>query len=114
MTRRRWRPGASRSCGARGRCRSIGGRRVPYCLWPPLHQGPTSKEARMNASEAAHVMSEDTVREFWEARPCGDHIVGGLDERFHHDYAQFFDEYDGWRYDQERHILACLDAVDWR
>jgi SAM-dependent methyltransferase len=68
----------------------------------------------MSASEAARLMSEETVRDFWEARPCGDHIVGGLDERFHHDYAHFFDEYDAWRYDQEGHILACLDAVDWR
>jgi SAM-dependent methyltransferase len=68
----------------------------------------------MGSSDAGRVMSEETVRTFWEARPCGDHIVGGLDERFHHDYARFFDEYDAWRYDQEGHILACLDGVDWR
>jgi SAM-dependent methyltransferase len=68
----------------------------------------------MPTSDAARGMSEERVRAFWEARPCGDQIVGGLDERFHHDYAQFFDEYDAWRYHQEGHILACLDAVDWR
>jgi SAM-dependent methyltransferase len=68
----------------------------------------------MGTSDAGPLMSEETVRSFWEARPCGDHIVGGLDERFHYDYAQFFDEYDAWRYDQEGHILSCLDAVDWR
>jgi len=68
----------------------------------------------MRTSDAARGMSEERVRAFWEARPCGDQIVGGLDERFHHDYAQFFDEYDAWRYHQEGHILACLDAVDWR
>ena len=67
----------------------------------------------MGQSDTQHVMSEEAVRTFWEARPCGDHIVGGLDDRFQGDYAQFFDEYDAWRYDQERHILACLDAVDW-
>jgi SAM-dependent methyltransferase len=59
-------------------------------------------------------MSEETVRSFWEARPCGDHIVGGLDERFHHDYEQFFEEYDAWRYRQEGHILGCLDDIGWR
>lgn len=57
---------------------------------------------------------EQDVRSFWEARPCGDHIVGGLDERFHRDYERFFDEYDAWRYDQERHIPACLDRFEWR
>jgi len=51
-------------------------------------------------------MNEETVRAFWEARPCGDHIVGGLEERFQHDYERFFAEYDAWRYDQERHILT--------
>jgi SAM-dependent methyltransferase len=70
----------------------------------------------MTVSEFAGVgtMSEETVRSFWEARPCGDHIVGGLDERFHHDYEQFFVEYDAWRYRQEGHILDCLDGVAWR
>jgi SAM-dependent methyltransferase len=59
-------------------------------------------------------MNEETVQAFWEARPCGDHIVGGLEERFHHDYERFFAEYDAWRYDQERHILGCLDHFDWQ
>lgn len=68
----------------------------------------------MVTTEAGRVLSEERVRAFWEACPCGDHTVGGLGERFHHDYAQFFDEYDAWRYHHEGHILACLDAVDWR
>ena len=59
-------------------------------------------------------MNEATVRSFWEARPCGDQIVGGLEERFHHDYESFFTEYDAWRYLQEGHILGCLDGIDWR
>jgi SAM-dependent methyltransferase len=59
-------------------------------------------------------MHEQDVRSFWESRPCGDHIVGGLDERFQRDYQRFFDEYDAWRYDQEGHILGCLDRFEWR
>jgi len=59
-------------------------------------------------------MREQDVRSFWESRPCGDHIVGGLEDRFQHDYERFFVEYDAWRYDQERHIPACLDQFDWR
>ena len=59
-------------------------------------------------------MSEEAVHNFWEDRPCGDHIVGGLDQRFHRDYEQFFAEYDAWRHAQESHLLSCLDGVDWR
>ncbi len=69
---------------------------------------------RRNEPGAVGTMTEEAVRSFWQARPCGDRIVGGLDDRFHRDYAQFFDEYDAWRYRQERHILPCLDAVHWR
>jgi SAM-dependent methyltransferase len=68
----------------------------------------------MASHDGGPAMSEELVRSFWEARPCGDHIVGGLDDRFQHDYAQFFNEYDAWRYDQEQHILGCLDSVDWQ
>jgi SAM-dependent methyltransferase len=59
-------------------------------------------------------MREQDVRSFWESRPCGDHIVGGLDERFQRDYQRFFDEYDAWRYDQEGHIPGGLDHFEWR
>lgn len=59
-------------------------------------------------------MDESTVKDFWNAHPCGDQIVGGLHGRFGDDYGRFFDEYDAWRYRQEGHILACLDGVDWR
>ena len=59
-------------------------------------------------------MDETTVQAFWNAHPCGDHIVGGLHEEFADDYNRFFASYDHWRYRQERHILECLDAVDWR
>jgi SAM-dependent methyltransferase len=59
-------------------------------------------------------MNETEVREFWNAHPCGDHIVGGLDGEFAHDYERFFAAYDTWRYDQEGHIPACLDRFDFR
>jgi len=59
-------------------------------------------------------LDEATVQAFWGAHPCGDHIVGGLHQRFADDYERFFASYDHWRYRQEHHIPECLDAVDWR
>lgn len=59
-------------------------------------------------------MDEQSIQEFWHAHPCGDHIVGGLDDGFAHDYEKFFSAYDAWRYGQESHIPACLDQVDWK
>lgn len=89
--------------------------------YPPARStsgGSYSERAELRlvdgAARRGGTMREDDVRAFWEARPCGDHIVGGLDERFHHDYEQFFSEYDAWRYHQEGHILACLDGIGWR
>jgi ubiquinone/menaquinone biosynthesis C-methylase UbiE len=52
------------------------------------------------------------IEEFWEAHPCGDDLVGGLDARYRGDYARFFTEYDAFRYAQESHIPACLDRLD--
>jgi SAM-dependent methyltransferase len=59
-------------------------------------------------------MNEREVREFWNTHPCGDHIVGGLRDRFAEDYQRFFTAYDTWRYRQEAHIPACLDRIEWR
>lgn len=59
-------------------------------------------------------MSEHMVQEFWNAHPCGDHIVGGLHGGFGDDHERFFAAYDAWRYDQEAHIPACLDRFDFR
>lgn len=39
-------------------------------------------------------MSESDVQEFWNSRPCGDHIVGGLHEAFAGEYERFFVAYD--------------------
>jgi SAM-dependent methyltransferase len=59
-------------------------------------------------------MNETDVQEFWNAHPCGDHIVGGLHGEFADNYERFFAAYDAWRYDQERHIPSCLDRFDFR
>jgi SAM-dependent methyltransferase len=59
-------------------------------------------------------MNETEVREFWNAHPCGDHIVGGLRDGFADDYERFFHAYDAWRYGQESHIPGCLDRYDFR
>lgn len=58
-------------------------------------------------------MNETEVQTFWNAHPCGDHIVGGLHGTFADDFQGFFTAYDTWRYEQEGHILGCLDLVDW-
>jgi ubiquinone/menaquinone biosynthesis C-methylase UbiE len=58
-------------------------------------------------------MNETDVQTFWNAHPCGDHIVGGLRQEFADDYERFFAAYDTWRYDQEGHIPACLDQTPW-
>ena len=59
-------------------------------------------------------MNEAQVQSFWQAHPCGDHQVGGLDQGFARDYETFFREYDAFRYRREGHILKCLDAIDFR
>ena len=55
------------------------------------------------------MMNEAIIREFWNAHPCGDHQVGGLQG----DYEEFFNKYDAFRYTSEPHILRCLDEVNF-
>ncbi len=55
-------------------------------------------------------MNEKDVKEFWDAHPCGEESVGGINE----DYEEFFNRYDAFRYKQHRHLLKCLDAIDFR
>jgi SAM-dependent methyltransferase len=57
-------------------------------------------------------MDEQAVQRFWQDHACGDAQVGGLHERFHDDYEQFFTNYDRFRYQNERHLLGCLDALN--
>lgn len=57
---------------------------------------------------------EKEIQEFWQTHPCGDALVGGLHEGSHGDYEVFFTRYDDFRYTKEKHILDCLDAIDFK
>ncbi len=57
-------------------------------------------------------MDEQAVQGFWQAHPCGDAQVGGLQDRFRGDYEKFFTDYDRFRYQNERHLPACIGALD--
>jgi SAM-dependent methyltransferase len=56
-------------------------------------------------------MQEASIRDFWNAHPCGEFVVR---TRFAEEAEKFFREYDAYRYRVEGHILGCLDGVDWR
>jgi SAM-dependent methyltransferase len=56
-------------------------------------------------------MDEQAVQRFWQDHACGDAQVGGLHQRFRGDYEKFFADYDRFRYQNERHLLASLDAL---
>src|SRR5262245_66592927 len=56
-------------------------------------------------------MDEQTVQRVWQEHACGDAQVGGLRERFRGDYDNFFTDYDRFRYQNERHLPACIDAL---
>jgi SAM-dependent methyltransferase len=57
-------------------------------------------------------MDEQAVQSFWQDHPCGDEQVGGLYERFRDDYDKFFTKYDCFRYQNERHLAACIDDLN--
>lgn len=57
-------------------------------------------------------MNESEVKNFWNKYPCGDLMVGGL-KKHHGDYETFFSDYDKFRYKLEKHILHCLDKIDF-
>ena len=57
-------------------------------------------------------MDEETIQRFWQDHACGDDQVGGLHDRFRDDYDKFFNDYDRFRYENERHLPACLDALN--
>jgi SAM-dependent methyltransferase len=54
--------------------------------------------------------TEEAIRDFWAAHPCGDHQV----ERPTSDDEAFLERYDKFRYSQEGHILHRLDAIDFK
>jgi hypothetical protein len=47
------------------------------------------------------IPSEEAIRSFWDAPPCGNHQV----QSFQADYEEFFERYDRFRYSRERRIL---------
>jgi SAM-dependent methyltransferase len=57
-------------------------------------------------------MDEQAIEAFWQGHPCGDAQIGGLGDRFAGDYDTFFTNYDQFRYRNERHLPACIDALD--
>jgi SAM-dependent methyltransferase len=57
-------------------------------------------------------MNEQAIQEFWQGHPCGDAQVGGLRDRFGGDYDKFFSDYDQFRYAKERHLPACIEALN--
>jgi SAM-dependent methyltransferase len=57
-------------------------------------------------------MDEQTVQRFWQDHACGDAQVGGLHERFRDDYEKFFADYDRFRYQNERHLPTCIEALN--
>ena len=57
-------------------------------------------------------MNEEQVQNFWQAHPCGDMQVGGLD-RFGKDYRTFFRAYDAFRYEEYPELLKLLDTMEF-
>lgn len=55
-------------------------------------------------------MNEKDICDFWNSHPCGEEAVGGIKK----DYEDFFNRYDEFRYKQEKHILKCLNTIDFR
>jgi SAM-dependent methyltransferase len=60
---------------------------------------------------AGELMEEADIEAFWQAHPCGDAMLGGLEGAFDGDHLAFFDSYDRSRYTLESHIPAALDAL---
>ena len=60
------------------------------------------------------LISQTTIRDFWQTHPCGAELVGDLDQATREEYAKFFERYDDYRYAKEPHILKNIDGIDWR
>lgn len=59
-------------------------------------------------------MERAEIQTFWNQHPCGDSLIGGFAGSYRSDYESFFKQYDNFRYRTERHILRCLDNIDFR
>lgn len=55
-------------------------------------------------------MTEEAIREFWDAHPCGESQVEALGA----DHDAFFHRYDAFRYSREAHILRRLKEIDFQ
>ena len=55
-------------------------------------------------------MNEKDIQEFWNAHPCGEDQIDGMKDN----YEEFFNSYDDFRYKQEKHILQCMDSIDFK
>jgi ubiquinone/menaquinone biosynthesis C-methylase UbiE len=53
---------------------------------------------------------ESDIANFWEENPCGENVLG---RRLDGDHEDFFRRFDKMRYEREKHILPCLDAIDF-
>jgi len=54
---------------------------------------------------------DDTIKDFWQAHPCGAELVGDLNDESRAEYQDFFERYDEYRYRKEPHILSNLDRI---
>jgi SAM-dependent methyltransferase len=70
----------------------------------------STEELATPTAVSTDVADERSIRDFWNAHPCGDHQV----ESLHADYEAFFERYDKFRYSREGHILRRLDAIDFK
>jgi SAM-dependent methyltransferase len=57
----------------------------------------------------ARKMQRD-VHDFWNGNPCGEHQIGAPQG----DLEAFFDQYDGFRYSREPHILKRISSIDFQ
>jgi ubiquinone/menaquinone biosynthesis C-methylase UbiE len=64
-----------------------------------------------DAGQLKSAVTERDIAEFWEKHPCGENVLERLPDASQEDFFRRFDE---MRYTREKHILDCLDAIDFR
>jgi len=74
--------------------------------------GKTPSQWTTDRIKFTTVIDEQAIQRFWQEHACGDAQIGGLHKRFEGDYEKFFMQYDDFRYRNEPHLAACLDALD--
>src|SRR5262249_36735545 len=93
--------------------------RLTEILWIKARDAPRSRasvrlpeEQCMSFRLGLALMDEQTIQDFWQNHACGDALVGGLAARCGGAYAQFFADYDQFRFSLEGHLPACFDALN--